>query len=88
MFTKEYVTTKSSKGNYIISFISEPEGQIQATVFHDSQTVHIYFKIKSGFSLANGERLITEKWLSEIFHFLDKNNQPRESVHLYDEGAF
>lgn len=88
MFKKENIAEKTTKGNYITTFISEPNGQVQATVFHDGQTAHIYFKLKSGFSLTNDEGVITDKWLSKIFSFLDINNQPRNSVHLYDEGPF
>lgn len=88
MFVKENIETKTSKGDYIVSFTSEPEGQIQSTIFHDGQTVHIFYKIKSGFSLGIGEKIITDIWISEIFSYLDKNNLSKKFVNLYDEGSF
>ncbi|MGD0590819.1 MAG: hypothetical protein ABSA44_08480 [Bacteroidota bacterium] len=89
MFEKQNVQDNPIYGRYIGDFSSDPNRQIHSTVFHDGQIVHIFHKIKNGFSFVTGTEIsITDNWLNEIFVFLDRENISRENVHLYDKGTF
>jgi hypothetical protein len=64
-------------GNYLGDFSSEPNAQVQSTVFERQGNLHVYYSFKEGFTW----RKITDKWRNEIESYASDKGIYLRDVH-------
>ena len=65
-------------GKYLGNFTSEPDNQVQSTVFERQGVIYVYYRLNTGLVINS----ITDKWLSEIIEYASSVQVQPKDIHL------